>query len=419
MPATNNSYQSSIASLENPLPGDLLPITGNSKGPQTDVSSVTSYYDPNIGRPYTDTASLAVQQQVKNYLFEVGGIYNASHGLLVCDPLNGNLTGDQVDEPSPNAWYAANTPTFDSTGKPSATLAGNTAVPNPFLGAPFITNSTGTNKTINASQLLNPNPLVSSLRLRHGNGAYYYYALQTKVERRFTNGFSVIQSFTWSKTISENNYFGPQAVGIRIDKRLAPATPNSANSPGGDQRFHYTLTPVYQLPFGKGKRFAGNSGTLLNELIGGYEVTGQYNFLSGTPLVLPTNTSFFEGGNPSLGSKKSGTQWFDTSKFAMFPKSNTPTTGTGGTASYPTWTGVQNMPGANYAGGTTTNGVYQDFATWHTYNQTTFGNIRYPYTTNIDAGIRKSFVIAPKTKLQLRLDIFNGGFNNEVQRQLR
>jgi hypothetical protein len=231
--------------------------------------------------------------------------------------------------------------------------------------------------------------------------------LQTKVERRFHNGFSVIQAFVWSKTISENNYIGPQAIAIKIEKRLAPASPNSANSPGGDQPFHYTLTPVYQLPFGRGKRFASNSGRALDELIGGWEITGQYNFLSGTPLVLPTNTAFFEGGDPSLGSKKSGTQWFDTSKFAMFPKSNTPTTGPGGIASYPSWTGVQNLPGANYAGGTTTNGVYQDFATWHAYNKTTFGDIRYPYTTNIDAGIRKSFVIAPKTSLQLRLDVFN------------
>jgi hypothetical protein len=403
---TNDNYHTSAATLDNPLTS-LLPITGNSKGINTDVSSVTSYYDPNIGRPYTDTATLTVQQQVKDYLFEVSGIFNASHGLLVYDPLNGSLTGDQIDEPSLSAWYAANTPTFDSTGKPSATLPGNVKVPNPFLGAPFITNGTQTATTISASQLLNPNPLVSSLRLRHGQGAYYYYALQTKVERRFHNGFSVIQAFVWSKTISENNYIGPQAIAIKIEKRLAPASPNSANSPGGDQPFHYTLTPVYQLPFGRGKRFASNSGRALDELIGGWEITGQYNFLSGTPLVLPTNTAFFEGGDPSLGSKKSGTQWFDTSKFAMFPKSNTPTTGPGGIASYPSWTGVQNLPGANYAGGTTTNGVYQDFATWHAYNKTTFGDIRYPYTTNIDAGIRKSFVIAPKTSLQLRLDVFN------------
>jgi hypothetical protein len=405
--AANDNYHTVAATLENPLPNGLVAISGNSKGINTDVSSVTSYYDPNIGRPYTDTANLTIQQQVKSYLFEVGGIFNASHGLIVYDPLNSNLTGDQIDEPSRNAWLAANTPTFAANGQPVATFPGNVKVPNPFLGAPYITNGTQTATTISATQLLNPNPLVSSLRLRHGNGAYYYYAMSTKVERRFVNGFSVIQSFVWSKTISENNYIGPQAFAIKIEKRLAPATPNSANSPGGDQRFHYTLTPVYELPFGKGKRFAGNSGTVLNELIGGYEVTGQYNFLSGTPLVLPTNTAFFEGGNPSLGKAKSGTQWFDTSKFAMFPKSNTPTTGPGSIATYPTWTGVQSLPGANYAGGTTTNGVYQDFATWHTYNKTTFGNIRYPYATNIDAGIRKSFAIAPKTRLQLRLDVFN------------
>ena len=141
----------------------------------------------------------------------------------------------------------------------------------------------------------------------------------------------------------------------------------------------------------------------MNELIGGFELTGQYNFLSGTPLVLPTNTSFFEGGNPSLGSKKNGSQWFDTSKFAMWPKSNTPSATV---AAYPTWTGVQDMPGANYSS-TTSNGVYQDFATWHTYNQTTFGNIRNPYLTQIDTGIRKSFAIAPTALLQLRMDVFN------------
>ena len=257
-----NNYHTIPAnwSLENPLPGGLLPVTGNSLGINEDVSSVTSYYDPNLGRPYVDNASLAVQQQVKEYLFEVGGIFNASHGLYVYDPLNGNLTGNQIDEPSPNAWYAGNTPTFAANGAPVTTLAGNVQVPNPFHGAPYITNGTGTATTIAASQLLNPNPLVSSLRLRHGNGSYYYYALNTKVERRFVNGFSVIQGFVYSKTISENNFIGPQAVAEKIEKRLAPAPPNSANSAGGDQRFHYTLTPIYELPFGKGKKFGKTSG---------------------------------------------------------------------------------------------------------------------------------------------------------------
>jgi hypothetical protein len=399
--ASNDNYHTIAATLDNPVPNGLLALTGNTKGINTDVSSVTSYYDPNIGRPYTDTASLGIQHQIKNYLIDVGGIYNATHGLLVYDPLNGNLTGNQIDEPSPNAWYAANTPTFAANGQPVATLPGNVKVPNPFLGASYITNGTQTATTISASQLLNPNPLVSSLRLRHGNGSMYYYALNTKVERRFQGGFSIIQAFTWSKTISEINFIGPQAVAEKIEKRLAAV--NSTNGTGGDQRFHYTLTPVYELPFGHGKRFGTNSGRALNELIGGFEVTGQYNFLSGTPLVLPTNTAFFEGGNPSLGSRKNHAQWFDTSKFAKFPASNVPSAAV---ALYPTWTGVQNMPGANYSS-TTSNGVYQDFATWHTYNQTTFGNIRNPYLTNIDVGIRKSFAVASTARVQLRMDVFN------------
>lgn len=401
--ATNDNYHTIAATLDNPVPNGLVAISGNSKGINEDVSSVTSYYDPNIGRPYTDTASLSAQQQIKDYLFEVGGIFNASHGLLVNDPLNGTLTGNQIDEPSLSAWYAANTPTFAANGQPVATLPGNVQVPNPFLGAPYITNGLQTAKTIAASQLLNPNPLVSSLRLRHGNGSYYYYALNTKVERRFHDGFSIIQAFTWSKTISENNFIGQQAIAEKIEKRLASTPANSANSPGGDQRFHYTLTPVYQLPFGRGKLLDSKAGKGMDELIGGWEVTGQYNFLSGTPLVLPTNTAFFEGGNPSLGSRRTPQKWFDTSRFAMFPASNVPSAIV---AAYPTWTGVQDLPGAGYSS-TTSNGVYQDFATWNTYNKTTFGNIRNPYITNFDLGIRKSFALSPGTHLQLRMDAFN------------
>jgi hypothetical protein len=106
-----------------------------------------------------------------------------------------------------------------------------------------------------------------------------------------------------------------------------------------------------------------------------------------------------------LGSKKTGVEWFDTSKFAMFPANNTPLTG------YPAWTGVLSMPGSGYTPSSPTasiqNGVYQDFKTWNTCNQRTFGNIRNPYTTNLDLGVRKAFRFRDGVKLQLRWDAFN------------
>ena len=81
-------------------------------------------------------------------------------------------------------------------------------------------------------------------------------------------------------------------------------------------------------------------------------------------------------------------------------------------AAYPAWTGVQNLPGYSYvppAGSTqaTKNGVYQDFTTWSTYNQHTFGNIRNPYVTDFIMGARKSFAIEKGVRFELGMDVFN------------
>jgi hypothetical protein len=77
---------------------------------------------------------------------------------------------------------------------------------------------------------------------------------------------------------------------------------------------------------------------------------------------------------------------------------------------YPSWTGVSALPGYNFvpaASDATRNGVYQDFATWATTNDTTFGNIRNPPNNNFDLAIRKSFQFTERVRLQLRMDAFD------------
>lgn len=403
VPTTNN-YHTINASWDNPFSGGLTPVTGNALGILTNVGSASSFTDPSKGRVYTDTASLTVQKQIKDYLIEIGGVVNLTRGLSVTDPLNSSYTGYNVNLPSAAAWTAAYTPTFSSNWQPSSTLPGNVQVPNPFYGSPNITSGFVTAQKIAAYYLLNPNPAASSGYILEdmGKGKETYYALNTKFERRFHNGFSIIQAFTWSKMISQTNFIGRQVYKQVIERRLDSS----------DHKFHYTLTPVYELPFGHDKLIGRNAGKLLQEAIGGFELTGQYNFLSGAPLVLPTNTNFYQGSDPSLGSRKNGKQWFDTSKFAPFPSASTTLTTL---ATYPSWTGWSNLPGASYtpASSTTTpqNGIYQDFATWNTYNQTTFGNIRNPYINNIDLGFRKNFDLSSKARFQFRMDTFNA-FNH-------
>jgi len=105
---------------------------------------------------------------------------------------------------------------------------------------------------------LRPMPWVgASLNYTLSTGTSTYNALETKFQRRFTNGFSTLVSYTWGKSIDTGSgYF------------------NVENGPGGGstlQNFHdpssgrgvssYDIThflswaTVYELPFGKGKRW--------------------------------------------------------------------------------------------------------------------------------------------------------------------
>ena len=184
----------------------------------------------------------------------------------------------------------------------------------------------------------------------------------------------------------------------------------------GDVRFIYNINPTYVLPFGRGKYFLGNANRLTDLLIGGWELSGIFTYNSGTPVSLPTNSAFWQGGDPGLGSAKTRQHWFNTAKFAPFPSSSTPVASLSNTSIYPSWTGVLGLPGAGYmpaASDTIKNGVYQDFATWATRNPVYFGDVRNPPYVNQDLGLRKAFPIRNQMRVQLRIDAFNA-FNHPV-----
>ena len=389
--ATTDNYYTPASTLDDPFPSGLVPVTGNSKGILTSVGSVESYIDPSNPQPYTDEASLHLQQQVKNYLFEIGGTLNLSRRLWVAYDVN---------EPSLKTWLAAYGPQFDSTGRPVDTLSANEQVANPFYGAPYITSGLQNEKTIEANQLLRPHPLVGSMTDWEANGKSTYYALQSKAEKRYEHGFSLLADFTWSKMMTKDLYYTAPAISEKLKRTLDP----------GDQTFQITASPIYDLPFGRGQYIGGNVNRLENELIGGWRLTGVFTFVSGTPLTLPTdsNTVFYDGHDPSLGSRKSKKEWFNTADFAPFPSRNTTVAQL---AAYPAWTKVSSLPGYGWvptsATDPTRNGVYNDYYTRSNNFSETFGDIRNPYEVNIDLGVHKIFPIYKGTRLEIRADAYN------------
>jgi len=105
-----------------------------------------------------------------------------------------------------------------------------------------------------------------------GNDAMSNYnALQTKVDKRFSNGLQFVAHYTWSNTLDHDpDYFA-------ID-------PHVGYGPDDFNRKHvFSISTVYELPFGKGKRFMGDANRVLDLLIGGFQLNTTTNWSSGLP----------------------------------------------------------------------------------------------------------------------------------------
>src|ERR1700674_4569753 len=84
-------------------------------------------------------------------------------------------------------------------------------------------------------------------------GQSKYNALQTKFEKRFSNDFSALVSYTWSKSmdVAASGQFNTENFSLQNPYDL-----NGSRSVSGfDIPQYLSAAVVYELPFGHGKRF--------------------------------------------------------------------------------------------------------------------------------------------------------------------
>jgi hypothetical protein len=158
-----------------------------------------------------------------------------------------------------------------------------------------------------AAKTLVPFPdfsLANSQAMTEGNSGYN--GLQTQIEKRFASGLQFLFTYTWSKTLTNahdllnggsigqiaggtNGYRAPYVpgVGVRADYGLAPF----------DIRNVFHFTGLYDLPFGKGKRFGTDASGFKNQVIGGWSVNWSTTFQGGQPIQIgcPAQTASWVG----------------------------------------------------------------------------------------------------------------------------
>jgi hypothetical protein len=161
-------------------------------------------------------------------------------------------------------------------------------------------------------------------------GITNYYAGLIRVEKRLSYGLTLTSTYTWSKFLGNTNDSANTGAGS-LGRNSGPYSDfyNRRADYGpleSDVEHRFTLSVVFELPFGKGHGWASTG--LLRRLAGGWTIGALSTLQSGVPLTAVTNArheSFSAGSlrvsvarDPNLPpAQRSLTRWFDTGAFSQ------------------------------------------------------------------------------------------------------
>jgi Carboxypeptidase regulatory-like domain len=304
-------------SISNGIPSPVIPNLNQASVPL--IGSAT-YFDPNYKLGYVQSWNLTVQRQLtKDTVLEVSYVGNKGTHLFGNNHINLNL-------------------------------------PMPGPGA-----------VIPRQPFYSINPLATTINLRDSSEWSNYNALQAKFTKRLSQGFWMLTSYAWAKSIDD--------MATSYNPRSWDGVTKGPS--GNDFTQSVTVSWLYELPIGRNRQIFGNMNRALDALIGGWQANGIYTYRTGLPSTATlssglANASVNTGGAdrpnqiaPAALSNPTLAEYFNTAAFVALPA-----------------------------------GAY------------VFGNagrdtIRGPSFSNLDFSLFKNFVFFERFKLQLRGEFFN------------
>ncbi len=337
--------------FKNGLPAPFIQPLGPALGPSAFLGQGVTWDQTNEKYPRSQQWNLGVQKQLPGQ-WVIDAAYSANK---VNNLISGSYEYNVID------------PSNYSLG-----LALQDQVPNPYAGK--VAGSLG-GATISRIQLLKSYPYYSSVSVRNPHlGESIYNSFLLSVEKRFAHGVAFLASYTKAKLISDSvvtpeNFGNVEQSGIvgYQNGRYNRAAERSLDPTDVADRL--IMSGIFELPFGRGKRFSSGSG-LVNRVIGGWQLNLIGTLQTGNPVPIT-------GANNNLATRPNSTgqsakldnptaeHWFNTSVFVNPP-------------------------------------LY------------TFGNVsrtlpdvRQPGDVNFDLSVTKDTMIVERLKLQFRAEMFN------------
>jgi hypothetical protein len=293
------------ATLSNPFPTALAPIQqplGQSLGRYTNLGNAigsagnaTSGIDPFYLKPQVnDRFSFSYQRQIwAHFVLDVSYFYNSGENVPYGVDLN--MADPEFSYTTPKSIF-------------------NLSVANPFLN--YLTpqkfpGSLRSQTTITQGALLRPYPQYGVINQTNTPGKKEHLrTFEVQAQRPFSKGLSVLVAFAYQREQTQE-FFDDLATYARRFEWRDTDTP----------RRRFTSAVSWDIPIGKGRKFAHDAPKGVDLIVGGWTFTTITRLYSGRPLFFTQN--LIVDGNPKLD-KPTQARWFDTSKFHALPTSTDP-----------------------------------------------------------------------------------------------
>ncbi len=133
----------------------------------------------------------------------------------------------------------------------------------------------------NNPSIYNCNPaLDATIATFRSNTQSNYNSLQVRLEKRYSHGLQYEAAYTYSHALdnASSASLGSVNNGDFQDQRFPNQNYGNADF---DVRHRFVFSYVYDLPFGRGKRFAGNASGVVNQILGDWQMSGVFSHTTG------------------------------------------------------------------------------------------------------------------------------------------
>jgi hypothetical protein len=223
--------------------------------------------------------------------------------------------------------------------------------------------------TQNSRRLLQPIASLSNMLQCDPRNRSTYHAGTLRLQQRFTDGLQFLVSHTYGKSL---DYGGSAASGGgAVGNGQTITNIDAWHGPSGfDVRHRTSISYVYELPFGNGRRWLSDAGGVLQSAVGGWQLSGITTLTTGRPFSVTLQTGV-NNGAPSwpnrLGSGRLDEPtvdlWFNPADFVAPPP--------------------------------------------NTYGDAGRGILYGPGHVNFDTSLSKRFTIMGRANAEFRWDVFN------------